>query len=75
MNYLAHAYLSFGIPEITLGNLISDFVKGKKKNDYPAAIQRGIMLHRAIDTFTDTLIRPDGLNLFSEMPMAYMQDH
>jgi acyl carrier protein phosphodiesterase len=54
MNYLAHAYLSFGIPEITLGNLISDFVKGKKKYDYPDAIQRGIMLHRAIDTFTDT---------------------
>jgi acyl carrier protein phosphodiesterase len=53
MNYLAHAYLSLGIPEITVGNLISDFVKGKKKLDYPAAIQRGIVLHRAIDTFTD----------------------
>ena len=54
MNYLAHAYLSFGIPEITVGNLISDFVKGKQKLEYPAAIQRGIALHRAIDTFTDT---------------------
>ena len=54
MNYLAHAYLSFGIPEITVGNLISDFVKGKKKLDYPAGIQRGIVLHRAIDSFTDT---------------------
>jgi acyl carrier protein phosphodiesterase len=54
MNYLAHAYLSFGIPEITVGNLISDFVKGKKKFEYPAAIQRGIVLHRAIDTFTDS---------------------
>jgi acyl carrier protein phosphodiesterase len=54
VNYLAHAYLSFGIPEIAVGNLISDFVKGKKKLDYPPAIQRGIALHRAIDTFTDT---------------------
>ena len=54
MNYLAHAYLSFGIPEITVGNLISDFVKGKQKFTYPAAIQQGIVLHRAIDTFTDT---------------------
>lgn len=54
MNYLAHAYLSFGIPEITVGNLISDFVKGKKKLEYPAAIQLGIMLHRAIDNYTDT---------------------
>jgi acyl carrier protein phosphodiesterase len=54
MNYLAHAYLSFGIPAITVGNLISDFVKGKQKFTYPAAIQQGIVLHRAIDTFTDT---------------------
>lgn len=53
MNYLAHAYLSFDIPEITVGNLISDFVKGKKKLDYPDTIQQGISLHRAIDAFTD----------------------
>lgn len=54
MNYLAHAYLSFGNPDILTGNMISDFVKGKKKLDYPEAIQKGITLHRAIDTFTDT---------------------
>lgn len=53
MNYLAHAYLSFNDPGILLGNLTSDFIKGKKKFDYPAEIQKGIMLHRAIDTFTD----------------------
>lgn len=33
--------------------MISDFVKGKKKFDYPVAVQNGIMLHRFIDTFTD----------------------
>jgi acyl carrier protein phosphodiesterase len=33
--------------------MISDFVKGKRKFDYPAGIQKGILLHRAIDTFTD----------------------
>lgn len=33
--------------------MISDFVKGKKKLDYPVAVQKGIMLHRAIDEFTD----------------------
>jgi acyl carrier protein phosphodiesterase len=33
--------------------MVSDFVKGKKKFDYPAGIQKGIALHRAIDTFTD----------------------
>lgn len=53
MNYLAHAYLSFNHPEILVGNMISDYVKGKKKFDYPAGIQKGITLHRAIDTFTD----------------------
>ncbi len=53
MNYLAHAYLSFGHPEILAGNMISDFVKGKKKFDYPVPIQKGIALHRFIDTFTD----------------------
>ena len=54
MNYLAHAYLSFNHPEILVGNLISDFVKGKKKFDYSLGIQNGISLHRAIDTFTDS---------------------
>lgn len=36
-----------------MGNLISDFVKGKKKFDYPIGIQQGITLHRIIDNFTD----------------------
>ena len=53
MNYLAHAYLSFRQPSLLVGNMISDFVKGKKQYDYPLAIQKGIRLHRAIDTFTD----------------------
>jgi acyl carrier protein phosphodiesterase len=53
MNYLAHAYLSFGHPEILVGNMISDFVKGRRKFDYPPGIQHGITLHRIIDTYTD----------------------
>ncbi len=53
MNYLAHAYLSFNDPNLLLGNMISDFVKGKKQFDYPEKIQAGIKLHRAIDDFTD----------------------
>lgn len=54
MNYLAHAYLSFGDPDILAGNMISDFVKGKKKFDYPDRLQKGISLHRKIDEYTDT---------------------
>ncbi len=54
MNYLAHAYLSFNQPDILVGNMISDHIKGKKQFDYPIPVQRGIKLHRAIDNFTDT---------------------
>lgn len=53
MNYLAHAWLSFNQPGILTGNMISDFVKGKKKFDFSPGIQKGIALHRAIDEFTD----------------------
>lgn len=53
MNFLAHAYLSFNEPGILSGNMINDYVKGKKKFDYPAVIQKGMTLHRAIDEFTD----------------------
>ena len=54
MNYLAHAYLSFGDSDILAGNMISDFVKGKKKFEYPGRILSGILLHRKIDEYTDT---------------------
>ena len=53
MNFLAHALLSFGDEDFLTGNMISDFVKGKRKFDYPVSIQKGIQLHRAIDEFTD----------------------
>jgi len=53
VNYLAHVYLSFEEPEVLTGNMISDFVKGKKKFGYPPRILAGIDFHRAIDTFTD----------------------
>lgn len=54
MNFLAHSFLSFNHPDILVGNMISDFVKGRKKFDYSQSIQQGIFLHRQIDTFTDS---------------------
>lgn len=54
MNYLAHAYLSFGQDEVLVGNFIGDFVKGKMMHTFPQEVQNGIKLHRAIDLFTDT---------------------
>jgi acyl carrier protein phosphodiesterase len=54
MNYLAHAYLSFRNEDVLTGNMISDYIKGKKQYEYPKAILAGITLHRAIDEYTDT---------------------
>jgi acyl carrier protein phosphodiesterase len=54
MNYLAHAYLSFAEEKILVGNMISDYVKGKQKFTYPSDVQLGMNLHRAIDAFTDS---------------------
>ncbi len=54
MNFLAHIYLSFDDPEITLGNFIADSIRGNKFKHLPERVQKGILLHREIDTFTDT---------------------
>ena len=54
MNFLAHAFLSFGQEEILVGNFAADFVKGKEIQRYDKGILIGILLHREIDTFTDS---------------------
>jgi acyl carrier protein phosphodiesterase len=55
MNFLAHAYLSGNDEKLLVGNFIADFVKGKSAlNQYQSGIRNGILLHRAIDSFTDT---------------------
>jgi len=53
MNYLAHIYLSGDNKEVTIGNFIADGIKGKDYENFPTQIQRGILLHRGIDSFTD----------------------
>ncbi len=53
VNFLAHIYLSFEDPEISLGNFFADHIKGKKYLHFPERIGKGILLHRAIDSFTD----------------------
>jgi acyl carrier protein phosphodiesterase len=37
-----------------IGNFIGDFVKGKDFENYDNGIRKGILLHRAIDDFTDS---------------------
>lgn len=64
MNYLAHAFLSFNDPALLTGNMIGDFVKGKNFGPYPAGVQHGIMLHRAIDHFTDIHVATKAMKVF-----------
>ncbi|CAM4173334.1 ACP phosphodiesterase [Flavobacterium weaverense] len=53
MNFLAHIYLSGDNELLKIGNFMADGIRGKQFESYPAEIQKGIILHRAIDTFTD----------------------
>jgi acyl carrier protein phosphodiesterase len=53
MNYLAHFYLSSYDENLLIGNYIADDVKGKTYLNFPSEIQKGILLHRKIDDFTD----------------------
>ncbi|MEN8186377.1 MAG: acyl carrier protein phosphodiesterase [Bacteroidota bacterium] len=54
MNYLAHIYLSEDNEEIEVGNFIADAIKGKTYLHFSKEIQVGILLHRQIDSFTDS---------------------
>ena len=53
MNYLAHLLLSGDNEEIIIGNYIGDAIKGKDLAAFEVGIQKGIMMHRNIDTFAD----------------------
>ena len=54
MNYLAHLVLSGENEEVLFGNFIADAVKGKSYLTWSKNIQKGVLLHRFIDHFTDT---------------------
>jgi acyl carrier protein phosphodiesterase len=53
MNFLAHIYLSGDDDLIRIGNFMADGIRGKDYLKYPEMVQKGILLHRAIDTYTD----------------------
>jgi len=83
MNYLAHLYLSGDDEKIIVGNFIGDYVKGKKYNEFPDGIRKGIWIHRNIDTFTDQhprfkeakkLLQPE-FGLYSAVVVDLFYDH
>lgn len=53
MNHLAHLFLSQKDSNLIVGNFIADHVKGKEIELYSEKVQEGILMHRAIDQFTD----------------------
>jgi acyl carrier protein phosphodiesterase len=53
MNFLGHLYLSGDDPLVIVGNFMADSVKGRDLSRHPEAVQRGIVMHRTIDVFTD----------------------
>lgn len=53
MNHLAHLYLSQSNVDLLIGNFIADQVKGKAIYTFSEGIQKGIHMHRDIDSFTD----------------------
>ena len=84
MNYLGHAYLSFGDGEILTGNIIGDHVKGRIALDgYGKGVRRGIELHRKIDEAADRhpatlrakLLFREAYGLYSGAIMDTIYDH
>lgn len=53
MNHLAHLFLSGSIPEILIGNFITDFLLPKEQRALPAPLQEGLRLHLYIDQCID----------------------
>ncbi len=54
MNFLAHIYLSGNNDFIKIGNFMADGIRGNDYNNFPDDVKKGILLHRQIDTFTDS---------------------
>ena len=54
MNYLAHLFLSCEKEEHLVGNFIADSIRHHELENFDLLIREGIVLHKHIDTFTDS---------------------
>ncbi len=54
MNHLAHLYLSRHSEKLMVGNFIADGIKGRRYTAFEPEIATGILMHREIDTYTDS---------------------
>ncbi|SHJ18727.1 acyl carrier protein phosphodiesterase [Flavobacterium terrae] len=56
MNFLAHIYLSGDNELLKIGNFMADGIRGQQYTNFPIDVQKGVLLHRSIDSFTDANI-------------------
>lgn len=54
MNFLAHLLLTHHNEDWMLGNMIADFISNRDLQSLKPEVREGVMVHRKIDTFTDT---------------------
>jgi len=54
MNYLAHIYLARQSDHAMLGAMLGDFVKADFAGKYGAEMEREILIHRKVDSYTDS---------------------
>jgi len=54
LNHLAHLFLSQSNVDLMVGNFVADHVKGKSYQNFSEGIQKGIQMHRFIDSYTDS---------------------
>ncbi len=54
MNYLVHLYLVGNDPELQLGSMMGDFVKGSIPEHLPDNIRLGLRHHRQLDALANT---------------------
>jgi len=53
MNFLAHAFLSGEEELVLVGNITGDTIRAIHMENFPVTLRKGVILHRAIDEFTD----------------------
>jgi acyl carrier protein phosphodiesterase len=53
MNYLGHLFLSGNDKALMMANLYGDFFKGSHYEILPEVVEKGVHLHRDIDSFID----------------------
>ena len=54
MNFLAHLLLTHHNEDWMMGNMIADFISNRDLQSLKPEVREGVMIHRKIDTFTDT---------------------